>query len=261
MFTPVRVLSHNGPVRVELAHWRNRLVVVKRLQGVSEVFAQRLEREAAVLRKLRHQNIIPLLATEGTALIYAYAPGVSLLELMQQHSQTAAADAHSVATLPLAHCSHVVNSVLRALEYSHQRGILHLDIKPSNIIMQGDKVLLNDFGFAKDLHLASITQHNTRLGTPNYMAPEQFYGRRDDPRSDIYALGATLYHMLTGRPPYGDKVMYFLAGDSTLERDPLPAEAQGLQALIDTALARHPEQRFHSACAMRRALQDILEPA
>ncbi len=236
-------------MRVELARWQNQLVVVKRLRSGSPLLEQRLEREAAVVKKLKHENIIPLLATEGESLIYAYCAGVSL------------ADALSGGALRLERAVRIVSDVLRALDYAHNLGVIHFDVKPANIIIKGEQALLTDFGFAKDLGLTAITTPGMFLGTPNYMAPEQFQGKRDDPRSDLYSAAAVLYHMLTGAPPYGNQVLRFLAGDTRLKLDPLPASATPLVGVISTALSRSPEARFDSAADMLSALKHAYDLA
>jgi len=247
MITPVRVLSDSGPVRVELARWHGKLVVVKRLLGGSLALANRLGREAAVVTHLEHEHIVPLLAVQDTSLIYAYCPGVSLEQALEE------------GTLGVRSSVKLVQDVLAALEYAHAHGVIHLDVKPSNILVNGDKALLTDFGFAKDLALAAITLQGTSLGTPNYMAPEQFTGQRRDPRSDLYAVGAVLYHMLTGAPPYGRDIFRFLTGDRTLELAPLPQEAVSLSGFVCKALAYDPDARFRSASEMVEAL--ALTPA
>ena len=245
MITPVRVLSSGGPMRVELARWRGKLVVVKQLQAASPTLANRLGREAAVVTHLEHENIVPLLAVQDTSLIYAYCPGVSLSEALMS------------GPLGIANSLRFVRDVLAALEYAHARSVIHLDVKPSNILINGEKALLTDFGFAKDLALAAITQKGTSLGTPNYMAPEQFSGERRDPRSDLYAVGAVLYHMLTGAPPYERDVFRFLTGDRSVRLAPLPVAAAPLQAFVSKALEYSASERFKDAAEMRRALADI----
>lgn len=243
MLTSVRVLSENGPLRVEIARWRDRLVIVKRLRGDSEVLEDRLEREAQVIRKLRHKNIIPLLATEGTSLIYPYNEGVSLAEVLQRGVLTP-----RQATL-------IISDILSALTYIHAHGVIHCDVKPANIILQDNRALLTDFGFAKDLALKVITQPGTFFGTPNYMPPEQFRGKRDDPRNDIYAAGAVLYHMLVGEPPYGNQVIRFLLGDDSLALTPLPETCHALREVVATALQPDPEARFQQADVMLKAVK------
>lgn len=243
MLTTVRVLAEQGPIKVELARWRDRLVVVKRLQGHYPMLSQRLNREAAVVSKLEHDNIVPLLGTEEGALVYAYCPGVSLAEALQR------------GPLPLPRSLKIVRDVLEALEYAHEQGVIHLDVKPGNILIKGERALLTDFGFAKDLAMTAITGQEMALGTPNYMAPEQFQGIRTDPRSDVYAVAAVLYHMLAGSPPYGRQVLRFLAGDVRVPLEPLPERSKGLEEVVLRGLRRDPEERFGSPRDMLDALE------
>lgn len=245
MLTTVRVLAEQGPIKVELARWDDRLVVVKRLLGTHPVLGQRLKREAEVVGKLRHDNIVPLLGAEDGALVYAYCPGVSLAEALERGA------------LPFGRSLKIARDVLEALEYAHGRGVIHLDVKPGNILIKGERALLTDFGFAKDLALTAITAQEMALGTPNYMAPEQFQGVRTDPRSDLYAAAAVIYHMLTGAPPYGRQVLRFLAGDDRVPLDPLPERARELEPIVLRGLRREPEERFESARAMLEALEAL----
>jgi len=242
MLTTVRVLAEQGPIKVELARWRDRLVVVKRLQGHYPFLSQRLDREAAVVSKLEHDNIVPLLGIEEGALVYAYCPGVSLAEALER------------GPLPLPRSLKIARDVLEALDYAHRQGVIHLDVKPGNILIKGERALLTDFGFAKDLALTAITGQEMALGTPNYMAPEQFRGVRTDPRSDVYAAAAVMYHMLSGAPPYGRQVLRFLAGDDRVPLDPLPEGSRSLEEIVLRGLRRDPEARFETARAMLEAL-------
>lgn len=238
MLRTVRVLSQQGPVRVELARMNERLVVVKRLFGFNPALELRLRREAEVARKLDHPGIVPLLEVRDGALIYPYAPGIDLAEALD------------AGPLPLARVHRVVQDVLEALCYAHGLGIIHCDVKPGNILVRGERARLTDFGFAKDLGLQAITATETMLGTPNYMAPEQFQGVRTDPRSDLYGLAAVVYHAVTGGPPYGRRVLQVLVGDADLPLDPLPPEAKHLEAWVRRGLARDPAERFPDAESM-----------
>ena len=115
MLETMRVLSEQGPMRVELARWRNRIVVSKSLRGYNPTLAERLQREAEVVKKLSHPNIVPLLASEKGNLIYKYVPGVSLGELL------------SSGPLKLNRCIKILNCILSALSYAHQQGVIHCD--------------------------------------------------------------------------------------------------------------------------------------
>jgi serine/threonine protein kinase len=243
MVETVRVLSQRGLVRVELSRWDDRLVVVKRLVGLSNEVARRLEREAEVVRKLDHPNIVPLLAAFDGNLIYAYVAGSDLASVL------------AGGPLPLSRAVKIVTDVLQALSHAHLHGVVHCDVKPANVLLKGERALLTDFGFAKDLALTAITGDQEMLGTPNYMAPEQFRGVRTDHRSDLYGVGAVLYHALTGEPPYGSQVVRWLVGDDRVPRSELPSSAAGLSHVVARALARDPEERYPDADAMLSALR------
>jgi serine/threonine-protein kinase len=242
MLNTVRILASHGPVRLELARWHGRLVVVKRLHGFAPQVAHRLAREAAVVARLKHPNIVPLLAVQDSALIYDYCPGVNLAEVLADGPVT------------VKRSLQIIEGVLAALTFAHDRKVIHFDVKPANIMVRGKRSLLTDFGFAKDLAMTGITTEQV-LGTPAYMAPEQFRGVRHDPRSDIYAAGAVLYHMLCGEPPYGNDVIRFLVGRDAPALQPLPPAAGFLQETIERALQFHADARFASAAEMSHALR------
>lgn len=245
VLSTVRVLAHKGPVRIELARWNGRLVVTKRVLGASAQLAERLEREAAVAGRLKHRNIVSLLAVHDSTLVYDYCPGINLADLIDHVS------------LRTARVLEIMDGVLAALEFAHAQGVIHLDVKPSNILIRGRLAMLTDFGFAKDLALANITGEHSLLGTPGYMAPEQFRGVRSDPRSDVFSAAAVFYHMLAGQPPYGREALRFLAGDDSLQLRALEGDLAVWNPVLVRALQRDPARRFQSAAEFRAALRDI----
>jgi serine/threonine-protein kinase len=155
------------------------------------------------------------------------------------------------------------------LEHAHAIGIIHRDIKPANIVVQGEEGLA---GFAKILDLGiAATEGDAELdgnvlyGTPEYMAPEQILAQRIDGRVDLYALGITLFELLTGRVPFtGSSMQFVLAQQLTGEVPPLAEERPDLpelaafQALLDSCLAKDPEKRIRSARALREASDQLL---
>lgn len=241
MLKTVRVLATNGPVRVELARTADRLVVVKRLAGFYPTLERRLAREGEVVRKLNHPCIVPLLSVRDGVLVYPYRPGINLADELER------------GPLPLGRAMKIARDALEALAYAHDLGIIHNDVKPGNLIVRGERTLLMDFGFAKDMGLAAITATQTAMGTPNYMSPEQFAGVRSDPRSDLYGVGAVVYHALAGEPPYGRDVIRVLLGER-LRLRPLPAAAAVLVPWVRRALQPDPRDRFQGAAAMLEAL-------
>jgi len=156
----------------------------------------------------------------------------------------------------------MVMQVLSGLDAAHAAGIVHRDIKPSNvIILENGTVKVTDFGIAR-LDSVSLSRHGTMVGTPGYMAPEQFTGGAVDGRTDLFAVGVLLYEMLTGAKPFAGntvaEVMY-----KVLNEAPTPpvgrseALPPGLVEALTTALSRDPAQRFPDAPAFRNALKAV----
>jgi hypothetical protein len=221
MVETVRVLSQRGLVRVELARWDDRLVVVKRLVGVSAEVARRLEREADVVRKLDHPNIVPLLATVDGNLVYAYVPAATLR------------GARSAGPLPVGRAVKILRDVLRALDHAHAQGVVHCDVKPANVLIKGERALLTDFGFAKDLALTAITGDQELLGTPNYMAPEQFQGSAPTTAPTSTASAPCSTTRSRASRPTVQQVLRWLVGDDRVPLAPLPAAASWLTPIVD----------------------------
>ena len=154
----------------------------------------------------------------------------------------------------------VICQVLDALEHAHDAGVWHRDIKPANIIMaKNGKLKVADFGIAR-IEDAGLTQANVMIGTPTYMAPEQFLGTKMDKRVDIYACGVLLYILLTGKPPFSgpqEQLMYKVVHEAPT----LPSQVEGANrphfydSIIAKALAKDPEQRFPDAASFRDAVQ------
>jgi serine/threonine-protein kinase len=145
--------------------------------------------------------------------------------------------------------------IAQALQHAHRRGLIHRDVKPANIILTADRVAkLADLGMARettDEEMARAEKGMT-IGTPFYIAPEQIYGREDiDGRIDIYSLGATLYHMVTGQPPFpGDQIDVVLEGHLHKELTPPDhlntALSSGLGEVVEFMMAKDPLQRYRS---------------
>lgn len=158
--------------------------------------------------------------------------------------------------------------VLRALEYAHERGIIHRDMKPSNILVREDTgaATVMDFGIAKMTTSSKLTATGQTMGTVRYMSPEQVRGQVVDQRTDIYSLGVSLYEALVGDTPF-DGDTHFEIMTKHLSELPQPPSAHGIEvpALIEQVLmrsmAKKPEGRFESARDMRKALQQALRDA
>jgi serine/threonine-protein kinase len=160
----------------------------------------------------------------------------------------------------------ITRSVAAALDYAHRQDVIHRDIKPENILLHDGQALVADFGIALALSHAGgarLTETGLSIGTPHYMSPEQAMGDRElDARSDVYSLGAMLYEMLAGDPPYTGstaqaivaKVITEKAPSVTVHRDTVPAH---VAASIEKALAKLPADRFHSASDFAEALTNV----
>jgi serine/threonine-protein kinase len=167
--------------------------------------------------------------------------------------------------LPIPHITRILEQVALALDYAHGRGTIHRDLKPPNVLFddQGN-AYLTDFGIAKLLgETSSLTQEGTTIGTPSYMAPEQWAAENIGPGVDLYALGVVLFQMLTGRLPYVGsspfRVMHMHLNDPVPCVSMInPALPPALDGVIERALAKTPEARFESAAALVEAYKDAL---
>ncbi len=158
--------------------------------------ADRFRREVSAARRVTHPNVIRIhdLGEDGPLLFLSmeYFPGKTLAAMLAQRG-----------SLSLAETRTVIGQVGRALAAAHSAGVVHRDLKPLNVLVNERlEVRVIDFGLAKASYLHSLTATGLILGTPDYMAPEHVRGLPADHRSDIYALGATTYHCLAGRPPF-----------------------------------------------------------
>ncbi|MCA8921981.1 MAG: serine/threonine protein kinase, partial [Planctomycetes bacterium] len=220
----------------------------------------RFEREAELAARIRHPGIVPLLRAgqEARGMYYAmeYVPGPTLKDHFAQRGRL----------LPEEACE-LVATLAEALEAAHLQGVVHRDVKPANVILEAKtgRPRLADFGLARDtLRGSNLTQTRDVIGTPAYMAPEQFSGARVDARADVYALGVILYQALLGRLPYkADNVVALqhqvLRGGYPSPLALRPDLPPALEPILARALARDPAQRFQSAGELADALSQDLE--
>ncbi len=241
------------------------LKVLPSEHATSSRFSQRLRAEARAIAKLRHEHLVTLhdfgLSADGRP-YYAMEllEGETLESFLDREKGM---DWREAVRLSIQAC--------RALEVAHRAGVIHRDIKPANLYLtRAGALKLLDFGVAKadsDPEASAPRSGAVSLvGTPEYMAPEQANGGRADERSDVYALGAVLYELVTGRLPHVASSTALLI-DAKNRRDCEPprerAPKRGLPRMLDDAitrsLERHPEQRFQSAAELRQALEEALE--
>jgi formylglycine-generating enzyme required for sulfatase activity len=204
-YAVVRELGSGGMGTVYLATDRalGREVAIKVLPPSTREYlgADRFQRELRIAARLSHPHIVPLYeAGEADGLLYyvmAYVPGETLADRLRREG-----------ALPLAEALRLTSEVGDALQYAHEQGVIHRDVKPSNILLSRDHAFLMDFGVAKAMSGDSgtgpaLTGTGVVVGTAEYMSPEQAAGeKRIDARTDVYAIAAVLYEMLTGEPPF-----------------------------------------------------------
>jgi serine/threonine protein kinase len=239
----------------------DRLVAVKTLSkelAKKEDAVARFLREARSMDKLDHANIVKFYAADSYKGIHyvaiEYVNGKSVQDWLDKLKQFSIGDAVHIAMVAAA-----------ALKHAHDQNMVHRDVKPDNILLTAKGVVkVADFGLVKTLDEdVALTQNDTGLGTPLYMAPEQAVSARTvDQRSDIYSLGATLYHMLTGALPYSSKtaVELILAkerGVFEAARRMRPEIPERLDLMIDKMLAKDPKHRYKSCSEVVRDLASV----
>ena len=237
-----------------------RAVAIKLIQSGafgSNIFGhirERFEREAKALAKLRHPNIVRVHdygEHEGSPyLVMDYLEGATLKEVKKP--------------LKVETAVRLIRPIADALDYVHRQGLLHRDVKPSNImITKHEKVMLTDFGIAKwleeDEDQKGLTGTGVGVGTPEYMAPEQGLGKKTDGRADEYSLSIVFYELITGRKPFtGDTPLEILMRQAS-EPVPDPREfnpelSESVKRFMDRALAKKPEDRY---AEMKDYLRDL----
>lgn len=238
----------------------NRKVAVKVLSPAlvqDPKFKSRFEREIVVLQKLEHPNIMPILD-------YGEHNG-SLFIVMPLFTSGTLNDRLETGPLTPQETSRLMNEIAGALAHAHEQGIVHRDVKPSNILIdEKGNSLLTDFGLA---YLDTTSQNLTGsalIGTPAYMSPEQCHGDKIDASSDQYSLGVVLFHLVTGNLPYKADTPIGIAIKHV--NDPLPRPRlvnpdlpQNIEAVIIKALAKEPSKRFASVSDFNDAFQEAFE--
>lgn len=261
-----RELGGGGMSRVFVAEELRleRKVVVKVLspdlaQGLS---AERFEREIRTVAALQQANIVPVLTTGETDGLPFYTMPYVEGESLRAHLARG--------PLPITEVVGIMKDVSKALAYAHQRGIVHRDIKPDNVLLSGGTAVVTDFGIAKAISMArtgsggaTLTQIGTSIGTPAYMAPEQAAGDANiDHRADIYALGAMTYELLSGHPVFPERTAQRMLAAHMGEAPRPITELRGgvpalLADLVMRSLAKDPNDRPEHAGDIARVLDTI----
>lgn len=263
-----RELGAGGMATVHLAHdlKHDRQVAIKVLKPdlARSLVGDRFLREIAITARLNHPHILTLLdsgaSADGAILYYVMpvATGQSLRDRLE-----------ACGALPQADALRIACDAVEALVHAHACGIVHRDIKPGNILLSEGHALVVDFGIAKAVGSArethTLTTEGSSLGTPAYMAPEQASGEAPvDHRADIYAIGAVLFEMLTGTPPFTGTWQQVVLGKMAADAPPLasrlPSAPPALARLVDRCLARDPAQRPATAESLLAELRALAQP-
>jgi ATP/maltotriose-dependent transcriptional regulator MalT len=237
-----------------------RFVAIKVLpvrHALANKFSERFVREARTVAQLNHPNILPILdfgqETEFSYIVTKLVPGGTLKDRLGQ-------------VMALSEVARIIEQIAAALDHAHSRGVLHRDVKPSNVLLDdGDWVLLADFGLAKMMiGDEGLTATGVGIGTPSYMSPEQGQGLAVDHRSDIYSLGVILYEIVTGQLPYNAETPMGVVFKHIYEPLTLPRLVRSdvsplVEAVILKAMEKKPEDRYAWASEMAQALWEAVK--
>lgn len=216
---------------------------------------ERFRGEARAYGRLMHPNIVTCYAYEESGtfryIVLEYIQGKSIKELMDEGKRYNWNEA-----------AHIIKQLLNALSYSHEHHVVHRDIKPANLLLMDNQQLkVTDFGIAR-VESGNLTQTGSIMGSPSYMAPEQFSRSHVDQRADLFSTGVVFYEMLTGIKPFKSTDIV-TAYHAITQEDPEPVSTlnpelpAGIDLIIDKALAKEPENRYQSAQEFTRAIDAL----
>ncbi|MFC1959620.1 protein kinase [Chloroflexota bacterium] len=259
----VSLIGQGGMATVYKAYHAklDRFVAIKMmLQALQqeENFLARFTREARIIARLDHPNIVPIYDfsdyDSNPYLVMKYVEGETLDQVLKR------------STLPLAEILRIMTAIAEALAYAHSQGVLHRDVKPSNIIIdQNGLPYLTDFGLARLAKRGESTlSQGTMIGTPHYISPEQALGQSElDLRTDVYSMGVVLYELVVGRVPFAGDTPFSIVHDHIYS--PLPAPSQinaeippAVEAVLVRALAKEPAARYQSATELMVAFREAV---
>jgi tRNA A-37 threonylcarbamoyl transferase component Bud32 len=259
----VEHLGRGGMAEVYKAYQPNldRYVAVKMMHTFlsdEKEFLARFEREAKVVATLRHPNIVQVYDFDAEGGVYfmvmEYITGETLkarMQTLEVHAEWLSQD----------DAARIILAVGSALKYAHERGMVHRDVKPANVMITLEgQVILTDFGIAKIVSASNLTASGAMVGTPSYMAPEQGMGQPGDERSDIYSLGVMLYQLMLGRLPFDADTPLAVVLKHINDPLPLPKAlnpdiSDDLNRVILKALAKDPADRYQKVADMTADLR------
>jgi serine/threonine protein kinase len=241
----------------------NREVAIKALPREflhDPTFLERFSQEAQVIARLEHRNILPVYdygEADGLPyIVMRYMPHGSLRDRLDKASGTG---------LPTPEIVKTIRQIAEALDFAHEKNVIHRDLKPGNVLVdEVGNAYLSDFGIAKVIEVSMTFSGTMLVGTPSYMAPEQVRGDKPSACTDIYALGAMLFELLVGHPPFEADDALALAYLHVNEPVPQLADSRpslpaGMQAVIERAMAKDPDERFQSASKLANNLTAAVE--
>jgi eukaryotic-like serine/threonine-protein kinase len=226
-----------------------------------EEYVERFRREARAVAALSHPNIVTVIDRgehEGRQfIVFEYIDGENLKGLIQRRGPA-----------PVTTALELAMQIARGLSFAHQQGLVHRDVKPQNVLLNGDgQAKVTDFGIARSLDVQhGMTQTGTVLGTSDYIAPEQAQGQRVDEHTDVYSLGVVLYEMLTTEVPFPGEnfvavAMRHINEEPPSIRDKRPDVSPRFEAAVQRAMAKRPEDRFQTMADFCRELEANLAEA
>jgi len=240
----------------------NRQVAIKVLPpqlAFDREFVERFIREAQAAAGLRHPGIVVIYdVSQQDGLYYIameYLEGQTLDQLIRRNGP-----------LPPDRAARIIQQIAGALEYAHQKGFIHRDVKPANIFVgQNDQVTLTDFGIAKAAGETRLTRTGMLVGTPEYMSPEQAEGKPIDHRTDVYSLGVVLYELLTGRVPFRtdtplSTLLQHAKNPPPSPRTLVPTLSREVERVVLKALSKDPNKRYQTSGALGEALVAATPP-
>ena len=256
----IRPIGEGGMASVFLALQKSldrevALKVMSPVLAANSDFASRFLIEGKITAKLQHPNLVTVydIGTHNGVYYLAaeYIGGGTLKDRLAEGG------------LSIAEILDIVTDVAHGLDFAHQKGFVHRDVKPANVLFRLDgRVVLADFGIAKAMDgRNSSTVAGASVGTPDYMSPEQARGETVDGRSDLYSLGTMLFEMLSGHPPYQAGDPFTVALMHVTHPVPELQENAWLQPLIAGLMAKNPAERFNTGAATVEAIQTLIATA